>query len=89
MNPRLIISIAAAANEALPLAEKSAKSNWHYRQINRAASDLLNVLRAIENDDSLLPAIRREAADQAVGLRLIQRRICDEVEATQNQPIAL
>ena len=89
MNPRTIISIAAAAADVLPLAASAAESNLQWRQINRTASDLLNALRSIENNDSLLPAIRREAASQAETLRPIQRQSCEQVEATMNQPLPL
>lgn len=87
MNPRTLISIAAAANEVLPLAAESASSNWQWRQINRMASDLLRALGEIENNDAYTDAIRREAGSQRSSLRPLQKQSCEEVERTANQPI--
>lgn len=87
MNPRTLISIAAAADDVLALAEKNAQSEWHWRQINRMASALLHGLNAIANDDTLLQAIRTEAVIQGALLRPIQHRSFEEIDRHLNKPV--
>jgi chemotaxis regulatin CheY-phosphate phosphatase CheZ len=86
VRPDAVIRTAKAAIDVLRDASRTADNRWQWWQINRLASELVQELHQIEQNEQLVPAIRRDARQDRESLRDIMDASCRKVEEFDKQP---